>query len=365
MPKRHWRKLSWTSEPKLVMEARRHYQRLQAEQTATTQASGSLPALQTGFQRSIALKSMPWGMPELAGHLRRFLEDVTEVEHARGRKVLICIDEVDRIGSVEEATRFLSEIKAIFGSVHCYFLVAVADELGASFARQTITGRSHLENAFDEKISLEPMSFELCRLLLQRRVPGFTEPFVWLGLVLSGGLPRELIRVARRLVEINMEFEYALRLPDLTDRLVREELHEALTGTRAQIGRLPATPECGALLDRLHQLSRPLEPDAPLGDLRSSLKELAVLASEQPPVLNPDDLPLRTLVTELSTLAFLGMTVSDAFKDNCFDLMAGQDPAQPAAGPYLELAAARRELSISAGSCRAAVQRIRVGMGLP
>ncbi|MET8867380.1 hypothetical protein ABZW11_30925, partial [Nonomuraea sp. NPDC004580] len=254
VPKRDWRRLSWQSEPPLVREARRHCQRLQAEQTATTQASGALPLLQAAFNRSVAVKVLPWTMPELVGHLCRFLGEVTRTEHARGRRVLICIDEVDRIGSAEAATRFLSEIKAIFGSVNCYFLVAVADELGAAFSRRAITGRSHVDNAFDEVISLEPLSFESSKQLLQRRVPGFTDAFVRLVLALSGGLPRELIRVARRLVEINIEFEYELRLPQLADRLVREEIHEAVTGTRSQLAGTLISPEWGAVLDRLRLL---------------------------------------------------------------------------------------------------------------
>lgn len=280
---------------------------------------------------------------------------------APGQPRHICIDEVDRIGSAEEATRFLSEVKAVFGSVNCYFLVAVADELGAAFARRVITGRSHIENAFDEIILLEPMSFELSRQLLQRRVPGFTDAFVRLGLALSGGLPRELIRVARRLVEINIEFEYELRLSQLADRLVQEEIHEAITGTRSQIASALISPEWGAVLDRLRLLDRFFEPDAGLGELRPALKELAELASDQPAAATPEEQPIRMAVTELSALAFLDMTISDAFRDASFEAAGAPD----AAGPYVDLAAARRELGVSAESCRRAVQRIRLALDLP
>ncbi|MEU1387313.1 MULTISPECIES: hypothetical protein [unclassified Nonomuraea] len=361
VPKRDWRRLSWQSEPPLVREARRHCRRLQAEQTATTQAGGGLPLLQAALNRSVALKILPWTMPELVGHLCRFLGEVTRTEHARGRRVLICIDEVDRIGSAEEATRFLSEVKAVFGSVNCYFLVAVADELGAAFARRAIAGRSPVDNAFDEIISLEPLSFELSRQLLQRRVPGFTDAFVRLGLALSGGLPRELIRVARRLVEINIEFEYELRLSQLADRLIREEIHEAVIGTRSQIAGASISPEWGAVLDRLRLLDGFFEPDAGLGELRPALKELAELALDQPAAAGPEEQPIRLAVTGLSALAFLDMTISDAFKDESFDVAGTPD----AVGSYVDLAAARRELGVSAESCRRAVQRIRLTLGLP
>ncbi|WP_433360640.1 hypothetical protein [Streptosporangium sp. CA-115845] len=365
VPKRNWRRLSWPSEPELVTEARRHYQRLQAEQTATVQAGGALPVLQAGFNRSVATKALPWTMPELVGHLCRFLEAVTKAEQARGRRVLICIDEVDRIGTAEEATRFLSEIKAVFASVPCHFLIAVADELGAALARRVITGHSHIENAFDEIVSLEPMPFELSRQLLQRRVPGFTDSFVWLGVALSGGLPRELIRVARRLVEINIEHEYELWLSEIADRLIREEVQGAITGTRGLIARLSASAEWGAVLDRLRLLARFFEPDAGLAELLPALKELADLSSEQPSMSAPDESPIKMAIAELSAFAFLGMTICDAFKDRCFDSAGTRDPAPDSTGPYVELAAARRELGVSAESCRAAVRRIRLGLNLP
>ena len=148
----------------------------------------------------VAQRSLPWTMPELVAHLEDFLAQIALTEdRERHRKVMIYIDEVDRIGSADEATKFLSEIKAIFGVPHCYFVVAVAEELGLSFSRRGLNGRSVADNAFDEIISLEPMSLELSRELLTRRVPGFTEAFVRLSFVLSGGLPRDLIRVARRL----------------------------------------------------------------------------------------------------------------------------------------------------------------------
>src|SRR6266581_3561553 len=111
-------------------------------------------------------------------HLEEFITEIAKTEdRERGRKVLICVDEVDRIGSADEASKFLSEIKAIFGVPNCYFLVAIAEELGLSLSSGGISTRSVVDNAFDEIISLEPMSFESCQDLLTRRVPGFTESF--------------------------------------------------------------------------------------------------------------------------------------------------------------------------------------------
>ncbi|MFI6928560.1 hypothetical protein ACIBIZ_52175 [Nonomuraea spiralis] len=129
----------------------------------------------------------------------------------------------------------------------------------------------------------------------------------------------------------------------------------------SQIAGALISPKWGAVLDQLRLLDGFFEPDAGLGELRPALKELAELASDQPAAATPEEQPIRLAVTGLSALAFLDMTISDAFKDESFDVAGAPD----AAGPYVDLAAARRELGVSAESCRRAVQRIRLTLGLP
>jgi len=146
------------------------------------QLSGALPVMQAAISQAVSRRSLPWTLPELVAQLADFLEQIADTEEReRQRKVLICIDEVDRIGSADKAAKFISEIKVIFGVPNCFFFVAVAEELGLSLGTVGISGRSVADNAFDEIISLEPMSFESCRDLLERRVPGITESYVWLN----------------------------------------------------------------------------------------------------------------------------------------------------------------------------------------
>jgi hypothetical protein len=352
----------WRRDPGLVAAARRCLAELRAELTATSQVGATLPMMPVSYSRAVAQRSLPWTMPELVGRLRKFLGQVCEEElRGRQRSVLICIDEVDRIGSAAEATQFLGEVKAIFGIPHCYFAVAIAEELGVEFGRRTIAPRSAADNAFDEIISLEPMSFEQSRHLLTRRVLGFTDSFVWLSLVMSGGLPRELIRVARRMVELTIESRYKRRLPEIAEQLIREEVYEAIVGSRSQIAGLSADHEYTPVLDTLRLLVKVFEPGRKAGDLRTGLLELAGLPTSVPAGRAAQ---VKTALTKLAALALLGITTYDAFKDSCLDPSGHRDTATGAAGPYEELAAARRELGVSAESCRAAVEQIRLALGL-
>jgi hypothetical protein len=347
-------------EARLVRTARRYLAELRAEQTNTAQVQSSIPVVQATFSR--ASRSLPWTMPELVGRLREFLGDIAETElQAKRRRVLVCIDEVDRIGSADKASKFLSEVKAIFGTPHCYFVVAIADELGIEFSRRAITSRSLTDNIFDEIISIEPMSFDMCRDLLTRRVLGFTESFVWLSLVLSGGVPRDLIRVARRLVEMTIESEYELRLTGCAEQLVREEIYAAATGSRNQFAEILSGGRWAAVLEDLRMQIRVFDSGGRPSDLRPSLRELMKLPVDLPPSLAPG---VASLATRLAALAFLGLTICDAFTDTGFDIAALRDPACGRAESYEDLAAARRELVVSAEGCRAAIEQIRKALHL-
>lgn len=341
-------------ETRLAGTAKHYLAELRAEQTSTSQVQSSIPIVQATFSR--ASRSLPWTMPELVGRLREFLGDIAEAElRSKGRRVMVCIDEVDRIGSADEASKFLSEVKAIFGTPHCYFVVAIADELGIEFSRRAIASRSLSDNAFDEIISVEPMTFGMCRDLLTRRVLGFTESFVWLSLVLSGGLPRDLIRVARRLVEITIESEYELRLTGCAEQLVREEVYAAAVSTRSQFAELLSGGKWAAVLEDLRVQIRVFDSGGQPGDPRPSLRELVKLPVDLAPSL-PE---ITSLATRLAALAFLGLTTCDAFTDTAFDIAALRDPAIGRAESYEDLAAARRELTVSAEGCRAAVEQVR------
>jgi hypothetical protein len=312
--------------------------------------------------RSKASKTLPWTMPEVVGRLRDFLAEIAEAEaHGKRRRVLVCIDEVDRIGSAEVATRFLSEVKAIFGAPHCFFVVAIADELGVQLGGRAITGRPLSDNAFDEIISVEPMTFAMCRDLLSRRVLGFTESFVWLSLVLSGGLPRDVIRVARRLAEMTIESGYRLRLSDCAQQLVREEVCEAAIASRGRLAELLPGSTWGAALDQLRSQMKAFDAGGSPDDSRVSLRQLAEAAKGVPDTASLED---RLLAGRLGTLALLGLTICEAFSEEVFAIKDLRDPRKETSGHYEDLAVARRELAVSAESCRQAVEQVREGLKL-
>lgn len=340
----------------------------------TSGASVASPGIRTGglsINKATAIKYPPWTMPELVTFTRRFLSEMSRQLSHTGRPIIIGIDELDRIGSLEQAERFIGEIKAIFGIERCYFLVTVAEDVGSAFAQRATAGRSILENAFDEVVTIEPLEIQEARDLLLRRVPGFTDSFVYLVYALSGGLPRELIRVTRRLIEINRDQQVHGNLPRIADlalALVAEQMAEALDAGRIQASRLNLDADWAPLLDAMRSSSVELKR----GSARTSqaFSVLGGIAEMRTPcstvkvyggaATNELDRAAR-IVDGLAAFAAFGTTLIDAFSDDAgFSLEEARKRAEAgAANAYEELAGARAELAISPTSTRMILARFR------
>ena len=115
-------------------------------------------------------------------------------------RAIIGIDEIDRM-STASAERFLNDIKAIFGIRQCLYLVSISDEALTMFEQRVLQGRSVFDSTFDEVVRARELNFESCKQLLRRRIAGMPDTLIAFCQVMSGGLPRDLIRMARLVVE--------------------------------------------------------------------------------------------------------------------------------------------------------------------
>ena len=143
------RRLGRLRRPKLVKRARNYSIHLKIERTSSWGANLGMPTMRgTGLSLSkgISEKYVPWSLPELVGKLRDFIADISQPTDTSVGTMVIGIDEIDRIGSVEQAERFIGEIKTIFGIPNSFFLVSVAEDVGFLFSLRSIVGQSTLEH---------------------------------------------------------------------------------------------------------------------------------------------------------------------------------------------------------------------------
>jgi len=125
-------------------------------------------------------------------------------------------------GSAESAERFLNDIKAIFGVPHCLYLVSVSDDALTAFDKRAFVARTAFDSAFDDVISVSYLAFEAAKNLLRARVAGLPDPMIAACHVISGGLPRDLIRAARAIIKACADGH--THITDLTQALIAREV---------------------------------------------------------------------------------------------------------------------------------------------
>jgi hypothetical protein len=209
---------------------------------------------------------VPLNHPELVDRFRDFLGQTAQLVEELHCKVLIGIDELDRISDGEGAQRFLNELKAVFNVRNCYFLVSVSEDALAEFELAAMGMRTVFDSAFDQIVRVDYFSFEEARSLLNRRIRDLPEQFAALAYVFSGGLARELARTAEAIAgDCSSEDELA----SVAEHLVQRQLDRT---TRAAMDRVSRSPDrrAGAALI-------PVLDERPIGRLTGgTLREYAV-----------------------------------------------------------------------------------------
>ncbi|MET7489021.1 NACHT domain-containing protein [Streptomyces sp. NPDC005538] len=166
--------------------------------------------------------------PELVARFRSFLTEVSRDRGQLGGRVVIGIDELDKLGSPQDAERFLNDLKVVFGIRCCHFLVAVSEDALTTFGRHVLDVRTAFDSAFDRVVAVRPLNLRQARTLLELRGVWLPDPYLWLCQVLSGGLPRDLLRTVTSLAT-----ERALRgtadMRQLTRKLIEDDARSVLS----------------------------------------------------------------------------------------------------------------------------------------
>lgn len=115
-------------------------------------------------------------------------------------RVVIAIDELDRVVNPEQVRDFLRRVKALLAVPHVSYLLSVSEDVVESFELHAVSAKGEADSAFSDVIRLSPLSVsESCTLLHQAGSRLSNEEAICLA-ALSGGIPRDLLRYQRRLV---------------------------------------------------------------------------------------------------------------------------------------------------------------------
>ncbi|RSM58842.1 hypothetical protein DMH03_23315 [Amycolatopsis sp. WAC 01376] len=239
-------------------------ERIRFLQTYTTGWSGklSMPLKgEAGRTWSTQRAEQQLTHPEVVDKFREFAEEAARrlaAERVAGR-VVIAIDELDKIGEPDKAHQFINDVKGVFDVPGCLFFVSVSDDAVLGFEQRGLGVRDAFDSAFSEMVRLEPFTLDESRLWMALRLRGISEQFCYLAHCLSGGLPRDLKRCATEMVDLANEV-YQPSLEIVTRSLVTGELAGKARAFTATAATLDRSPELTALTTELLGIPGTEEP---------------------------------------------------------------------------------------------------------
>ncbi|WP_329136230.1 NACHT domain-containing protein [Streptomyces sp. NBC_00670] len=282
--------------------------------------------------------------PELVSRFRELLDQVALERRALGGRVVIGIDELDKVGSAQEAERFLNDLKAVFGIRGCHFLVAVSEDALTAFGRHLLDVRTVFDSAFDRVVAVRPLDLAQARELLELRGVWLPDPFLWLCQILSGGLPRDLLRAVMSLAT-HRALDQLTGLPRLAERMIEDDARAVLSAqTRHAAGLEGATAPAVA-----RWIADVAQGPAAADDWEAALGRV--------PAVPPDEYETARVVAQVRAYLALGATLLRTFTGTAVTVARGRRPD----GAVDHLTGARAALATEPEASWAAVVRHRAG----
>ncbi|WP_152564002.1 hypothetical protein [Actinomadura welshii] len=233
--------------------AHAHLRRLRYQQAVTRTATGEMAVPgggKVGGQLAVQQTEQAQSLPGLVADFQELLRMVGTERRADRNKVVIGVDELDKIATAGAAEQFLNDLKVIFGVPGCYFLVTVSEDALAAFGRRSLSVRDTFDSAFDTVVEVPPLRGEEAMALLNRRGVPLPVPYVWLCHVMTAGLARDLIRSVRALAALAAEGESRLELEHLAREMIAEDV-AAVMGAQLRAAAAAEEEGTAALLEWL------------------------------------------------------------------------------------------------------------------
>lgn len=119
------------------------------------------------------------------------------LENAGPRRVVIILDELDKLLQPAEALMVVNEIKDLMHADGVHFIVSISEDALIDFDLRGLPLRDAFDSVFDEVFHLHSLSSRGAIQLLESRVAVFPRPLALFCFAWSGGNARDLIRTAR------------------------------------------------------------------------------------------------------------------------------------------------------------------------
>ena len=342
----------------LAAKAQEHLHDIRFQRSYSSGWSGALkiPAgFELGETLGTALAQRQESFPELVDRFRSFVTLITR-EYSR---LIVGIDELDKLKSENDARKFINGIKAIFNLPNCFYVVSVSENAISNFERRGLPFRDEFDSAFDDILRVDYLTLGNSRHLLGRRVLNLPEGFLCLCHVLSAGLPRDLIRVTRAMLEYAKTHPQSSSITEIAEALVTEEAARkvrAIEIAAREISLEPNTTEFLREVTRLRDFQA--KPGAfSKGSLAANKAELSELPADDAAKVRR----LMELRRELDTFLYFSVTTVEFFAH-----LKSADNWSEAIGTGLveRLGRARQAFELNVGVAEIRLDELRQECGL-
>lgn len=338
------------------------------QQRFSTGWSGKI-ALPLGSEASTTrtneLTAMVKSYPEVVYDFRELIAHAVTVLNPNPAdmsvRIAIVIDELDKIATSAGAHEFVNELKSLFtlAKPGCIYLVSVSEEALTSFEQEGMAARDAFDSAFDTIVRIEYLRLSDSEGMLARRIIGLSQTYIALCHCLSGGLPRELIRVARDMIDqAGKSGSEPVTISVVAANLLRDDLDQRLHGLHAAVSGA-AVPEIDAS-DLLRWLNITLSGTPSASEL--------IRAVESPPLKPSTDPSLGALLrAQAATLAYLyyAATILEVFTDDMPEDKLRFGWTTSGDGSFDTLASVRPLISVNARLAWLTVSAFRSAWYLP
>ena len=219
-------------------QAREYLRRIESIRTVTTGQSAAIGLggnrIQLNRSKASQLTERDLTLPAIVDLYRDFTANVVawwQARHGGLGRIVIGIDELDKIANTESAERFINEIKAVFGIRNCLYIISTSEDALLQFEKKSLGFRSAFDSAFDDIIRVHTFSPADTHEVLLRRLAGIGDPFIVLCHIFSAGLSRDVLRTARVIVEARCSGLVSLK--EICEFLISREIADLKKGLLA------------------------------------------------------------------------------------------------------------------------------------
>jgi hypothetical protein len=290
----------------IAKTANERLKEIKFQQTFTNGWSGNLKlpfALEGGISQVETLSEKQMSNPEIISAFTSFLS-IIPVNY----QLIIGIDELDKIESDESARQFLNEIKSIFGIARCFYLISVSENAMNNFERRGLSFRDVFDSSFDSIVYVDYLNLEMAQILLQRRVIGKPIPFFCLAYCFAGGLPRDIIRYFREIINLS---DSDKNLAVIAEKMISSDIGAKTRAISFSVKKTEHLPEVNVFLTTLLNVASE-KPSKTL--FETNLKALGDLLQTVRPRLTPETDEAQSQVSDYMVFIKLIEEIDAYFK---------------------------------------------------